>query len=56
MNVPEYIASGILESYVTGAVSDQERREVECMSAIYPEIRQELDELASSLELIYEPV
>ena len=50
MNVPEYIASGILESYVTGAVSDQERREVECMSAIYPEIRQELDELANSLE------
>ncbi len=50
MNVPEYIASGILESYVTGAVSDQERREVECMSTIYPEIKQELDELAIALE------
>lgn len=50
MKVPEYIASGILESYVTGAVSDQERREVECMSAIYPDIKQELDELAMALE------
>ena len=50
MNVPEYIASGILESYVMGAVSDQERREVECLSAIYPEIRSELDELSTTLE------
>lgn len=50
MNVTEYIASGILESYVMGAVSDQERREVECLSAIYPEVRSELDELSTALE------
>lgn len=50
MNVSEYIASGILESYVTGAVSDQERREVECMSAIYPDIQQELSLLSLALE------
>lgn len=50
MNVTEYIASGILESYVMGAVSDQERREVECLSSIYPEIRQELDQLSEALE------
>jgi len=50
MDVSVYIASGILESYVTGAVSDQERREVECMSAIYPEIQQELSELSLALE------
>lgn len=50
MNVTEYIASGILESYVLGAVSDQERREVECLSSIYPEIRQELDDLSAALE------
>ena len=50
MNVTEYIASGILESYVMGAVSDQERREVECLSSIYPEIRQELDQLSIALE------
>lgn len=50
MNIPEYIASGILESYVMGAVSDQERREVECLSSIYPELRQELDQLTETLE------
>ena len=50
MDVTEYIASGILESYVMGAVSDQERREVECLSSIYPEIRQELDQLSEALE------
>ncbi|GAA4395249.1 anti-sigma factor [Nibrella viscosa] len=50
MNIPEYLASGILESYVLGAVSDEERREVDCLSAIYPEIRQELDRLSVALE------
>ena len=50
MNVTEYIASGILESYVMGAVSDQERREVECLSSIYPDVRQELDQLSVALE------
>lgn len=50
MNVTEYIASGILESYVMGAVSDQERREVECLSSIYPDIRYELDQLSEVLE------
>ena len=42
MDIKEYIASGILESYALGTVSEQERREVECMSAIYPEIREAL--------------
>jgi anti-sigma-K factor RskA len=50
MNVSEYIASGILESYALGAVSEQERREVECLSGIYPELNQELDRLSRSLE------
>jgi len=50
MNIPDYITSGILESYALGAVSDQERREVECLSAIYPELRQELDRLTLALE------
>ncbi|GAA4454880.1 anti-sigma factor [Nibrella saemangeumensis] len=50
MNIPEYLTSGILESYVLGAVSDEERREVECLSSIYPEIRQELDRLSAALE------
>ncbi|RYF75277.1 MAG: anti-sigma factor, partial [Cytophagaceae bacterium] len=50
MNIPDYITSGILESYALGTVSDQERREVECLSAIYPEVRQELDRLTLALE------
>ena len=50
MNITEYIASGILESYVMGAVSDQERREVECLSSIYPDIQQEIDQLSVALE------
>ena len=50
MNVNEYISSGILESYIRGEVSDQERREVECLSKIYPEIRTEIDALEEQLE------
>ncbi|MGZ3883121.1 MAG: anti-sigma factor [Bacteroidia bacterium] len=50
MDIKEYIASGILESYLLGAVSGQEKQEVECLSQIYPEIKQELDEQAKSLE------
>lgn len=50
MNIPDYITSGILESYALGIVSDQERREVDCLSTIYPEVRQELDRLTLALE------
>lgn len=50
MDIKEYIESGIIESYVLGAVSDQERREVECMSKIYPEIEAELRLNQASIE------
>lgn len=50
MDTKEYIESGIIESYVLGSVSDQERREVECMSAIYPELKQHLLETQRSFE------
>ena len=50
MNIPDYISSGILESYALSTVSDQERREVECLSAIYPEVRQALDQHTLTLE------
>ena len=50
MNVNEYISSGILESYIRGEVSDQEQREVECLSKIYPEIRLEIETLENQLE------
>jgi hypothetical protein len=50
VNKEEYIASGILESYLSGACSEQERKEVECLSKIYPEIKLELDQLEKALE------
>jgi anti-sigma-K factor RskA len=50
MDINEYIASGTLELYALGAASDQERREVECLASIYPEIRQELDQLTEAME------
>lgn len=38
MNVQEYISSGIVESYVLGLASDEERKELEHMCAQYPEV------------------
>ena len=40
MNVQEYISSGIIESYVLGLASSEERREFESMCKQYPEILQ----------------
>ncbi len=42
MNVEEYISSGILEAYVQGELSEQERAEVERNLGLYPELRKEL--------------
>lgn len=50
MDLNEYIASGILESYVIGSVSSQERQEVECMSHIYPEIKDALIAFQKDIE------
>ena len=50
MDIKEYISSGILEEYVMGTASEQERQEVECLSSIYPEVREELSSLEVSLE------
>ena len=50
MNVQEYISSGILEQYVSGLISPQEKQAVECMSHIYPEIRAGLDSLFAAFE------
>lgn len=50
MDINEYIASGTLELYALGAATDQERREVECLASIYPEIKQELDRLTEAME------
>ncbi|MCY7357935.1 MAG: anti-sigma factor [Rudanella sp.] len=50
MDINEYIASGTLELYALGAADDQERREVECLSSIYPEIKQEQNRLTVAME------
>ena len=50
MNTQDYIESGILEEYVLGVTSPQERKEVECLSSIYPEVKAELVRLEQSLE------
>lgn len=50
MDIKEYITSGIIERYVLNSVSPQEKQEVECMSHIYPEIKEELTSLQSSIE------
>jgi anti-sigma-K factor RskA len=50
MNTKEYIESGILEQYVMGTVTAQERQEVACLSHIYPEIAAEIHSLEASME------
>ncbi len=48
MDVQAYIESGVLELYVSGALTEQEMREVERMAHQYPVIKQELDEIENS--------
>ncbi|MBK7429008.1 MAG: anti-sigma factor [Saprospiraceae bacterium] len=50
MNIGEYIASGILESYVLGQLSSSEMKAVEDMAAKYPAVKQELIAIESGLE------
>ena len=50
MDLKEYISSGILESYVLGTDSDQEQREVQCLSAMYPEIGEARQALEADME------
>ncbi|NJL77587.1 MAG: anti-sigma factor [Saprospiraceae bacterium] len=51
MNVQEYISSGLLENYVLGLVSDEERQEIERYATMYPEIRAELNAIEDALEV-----
>lgn len=48
--IKEYIKSGILELYVTGNTTDQEKLEVEQMAEIYPEIAAEIKMITLALE------
>jgi anti-sigma-K factor RskA len=50
LNIKEYISSGVLESYVMGELSLQERAEVEKNLAVYPELRTELTAVEAAQE------
>ena len=50
-DIKAYIESGILELYVLGDVSREEKLQVEAMAAKHPVIKAELDEIERSMEL-----
>jgi anti-sigma-K factor RskA len=50
-DIQSYIESGILELYVLGDITPQERLQVEEMAAKHPAIRTELNEIEQSMEL-----
>ena len=50
MNIQEYILSGIIESYVLGLASPEERSEFEAMCAAHPEIQKARNDFEESLE------
>lgn len=50
MNIQEYISSGIVESYVLGLASDEERREFEQACAQYPEVLKARTDFEIALE------
>ena len=49
MDIKEYIASGILELYVAGALSEKENEEVNAMILQYPEVKEEVIKIESSI-------
>lgn len=49
LDIQAYIASGVLEAYVLGHASEQEAKAVQCLSKIYPEVREALDVLEADL-------
>jgi hypothetical protein len=52
MKIKQYIESGVLESYVLGAASENETRELLQLKKQYPEIQDALFELETDLERI----
>lgn len=50
MNLQEYISSGIIESYVLGLASDEERHEFEQLCGQHPELVQARDAFERQLE------
>ncbi len=50
MNFKEYIESGSLELYASGALNKEEQMEAEAMIAQYPEVKAELEAIEKALE------
>jgi anti-sigma-K factor RskA len=50
VNIQEYISSGIIESYVLGLASPEERAEFEKMCALYPELKEARTNFELSIE------
>ena len=53
-DIKAYIESGILELYILGDISREEKLQVETMAAKHPAIKAELDEIERSMELYAE--
>jgi anti-sigma-K factor RskA len=51
VNLKEYIESGILEAYVLGALTEQERAEVDANIALYPELADEVEAIEMAMQL-----
>jgi len=50
VNIQEYISSGIIESYVLGLASAEERNEFDKMCELYPELREARTNFELSIE------
>lgn len=50
-DLKQYIESGILELYVLGNLTPQEKKEVEEYAKIYPAVKQELNDISQTMEL-----
>ncbi|NND95671.1 MAG: anti-sigma factor [Flavobacteriales bacterium] len=50
MTTEEYIASGVLESYVMGELSDKEMQKVQCMALVHDDVRAELQKIELTFE------
>jgi anti-sigma-K factor RskA len=53
MNIKQYIASGILELYALGELSEAEHLEVSKQLKEYPELRLELEKIEQAMEALY---
>jgi len=52
MNVKEYIASGILELYVAGSLSEKENEEVHAAIQKYPELLEEVNSIEKAIVIL----